>query len=79
MLFGLDKEAPDKQVIALTLYFSREMLTVIDNLGLSEEQRSKVALIIDAIQCYVEGHINKSMEQRDFRQCMMWRHSSTSH
>ena len=66
-LSGLDKEAPDKQVKALTLCFSRETLTVVDNLGLSEDQRSKATKIIDAIQRYVEGHVNESVERRNFR------------
>ena len=69
-LSGLDKEALDKQVKALTLCFSREMLTVVDNLSLFEEQRGKVAQIIEAIERYVEGHVNESVEQRNFRQRM---------
>ena len=66
-LSGLDKEAPDRQVKALTLCFSRETLTVVDNLGLSEDQRGKATKIIDAIQRYVEGHVNESVERRNFR------------
>ena len=57
-LSGLGKEAPDRQVKALTLCFSHKTLTVVDNRGLSEEQRSKVTLIIDDIQWYIEGHVN---------------------
>ena len=36
-LSGLSEEPPTKQVQALTLCFSRETLTIVDNLGLSTE------------------------------------------
>ena len=38
-LSGLSAESAAKQVQALILCFSRETVTVIDNLGLTEEQR----------------------------------------
>ena len=66
-LSGLDKEEQSKQVQALTLCFSRETLTIVENLGLTVTQRGNVKDIVDAIQRYVEGHINESVERRNFR------------
>ena len=66
-LSGLDKESQVKQVKALTLCFSRETLTIVDNLGLTAEQRGSVTSIVEAMQRYVEGHINGSVERRNFR------------
>ena len=66
-LSGLDKESQVKQVKALTLCFSRETLTIVDNLGLTAEQRGSVTSIVEAMQRYVEGHINESVERRNFR------------
>ena len=66
-LSGLSEESNDKQVKALTLCFSREILTIVQNLGLNEEERTKASLIISAIKRYVEGHINESVERRNFR------------
>lgn len=55
---------------AVTLSFLYETLTVVDNLGLSEVQRGKVIQTIDAIQWYVEGHVNESVERRNSRRCV---------
>ena len=66
-LSGLSEEPPTKQVQALTLCFSRETLTIVDNLGLSTEDLKKVTSIISAIKKYVAGHINESVERRNFR------------
>jgi len=49
-LSGLDKQSAPKQVQALTLCFSRETLTIVDNLGLTEEQRGDATCIVEAIQ-----------------------------
>ena len=38
-LSGLDDQAAEKQVQALTLSLSREMLTIVENLGLTDAQR----------------------------------------
>ena len=38
------------------------MLMIVDNLGLTPEQRSKVNTIIAAIKCHIDGHITQSME-----------------
>ena len=64
-LSGLDKETPAKQVQAC---FSCETLTIVENLGLTAEQRADVTKIVDAVQQYVEGHINESIERRNFHQ-----------
>ena len=62
-LSGLDKQAQAKQVKALTLCFSRETLTIVENLGLIETQRGSVKEIVAAIQRYVEGHISESVQR----------------
>ena len=66
-LSGLDKEIAAKQVQALTLCFSRETLTIVENLGLTAEQKSDITRTVDAIQRYVDGQINESVERRNFR------------
>ena len=66
-LSGLSAESGDKQVQALTLCFSRETLTIVQNLGLDDEERKSVTSIIGAIKRYIEGHINESVERRNFR------------
>ena len=37
------------------------MLAVVRNLGLSETQMKKLSAIIEAMQRYVDGHINETM------------------
>ena len=49
------------------LCFSRETVTIVDNLGLTDEQRRKAMAIITAIERYVQGQINESVERRNFR------------
>ena len=44
------------------------MLTVVNNLGLTEEERINWDAIIAAIKQHVDGHINESMECRELRQ-----------
>ena len=39
----------------------------MDNLRLSDEQRGKVDSIIAAIERYVQGQINETVERRNFR------------
>jgi len=63
-LSGLSGESDATQVQALTLCFLRETLTVVNNLGLSEEDRNSATAIIAAIKRHVDGHINESMERR---------------
>ena len=66
-LSGLNREAVDKQVQALTLCFARETVTIVDNLGLTRAQRESVEDTITAIQQYVDGQVNESVERRNFR------------
>ena len=54
-LSGLADEAAGKQVQALTLCFSRDALAIVQNLGLTEEQKGNAQAIIDAIQRYLKG------------------------
>ena len=61
-LSGLDKQSQAKQVQALTLCFSRETVTIINNLGLTATQKGDTKQIITAIQRYV-GHINELVER----------------
>ena len=69
-LSGLSEESAEKKVQALTLCFSRETLLIVQNLGLSDEERKNVAAIISAIKKYIDGpHINESVERRNCRRC----------
>ena len=63
-LSGLDLEDQAKQVQALTLCFSRETVTVVDNLGLTAEQRGNGTQIVRAISQYVAGQLNESVNFR---------------
>ena len=65
-LSGLDDEDQQKQVQALMLCFSRETLSIVQNLGLSETDSNRVNLIIHAIKRYVDGHVNEKVESRIF-------------
>ena len=66
-LSGLGKEAATKQVKTLTVCFLRETLAIVQNLGLTEDQMKDTGEIIDAMQRYVDGHTNETVEQRNFR------------
>ena len=61
-LSGLAKESATKQMQVLTLCFSRETLSIVQNLGLTEEQRESVDKTIRAIKRYVDGHTNETVE-----------------
>ena len=65
-LSGLVDEDSTKQVKVLTLCLSRETLAIVHNLGLSETQMKKPSAVIDALQRYVDGHINETVECRNF-------------
>lgn len=66
-LSGLSAESAEKQVQALTLCFSRDTLSIVQNLGLSDAEKEDVTAIITAIKKYIDGHINESVERRNFR------------
>ena len=57
-LSGLSGEPAEKKVQALTLYFSQETLSIVQNLGFSEAERNDTAAIISAIKKYIDAHIN---------------------
>ena len=63
-LSGLEREAPAKLVQAITLCFACETLTIVENLGLTPEQRSSITAIVSA---NVDGQVNESVERRNFR------------
>ena len=65
-LSGLASESAAKQVQALTLCFSRDTLSMVQNFGLTEEQKGSVDEIIRAIKRNVKGHINETVERRNF-------------
>ena len=48
------------------LFFQRNAIDSV-NLGLTEEQRREPQAIIEAIQQYVESHVNETEECRNFR------------
>ena len=66
-LSGLEREDAAKQVKALMLCFSREKLSIVQNLGLTEAQRKDASAIMAAIQRYIDGHVNETVERRNFR------------
>ena len=69
-LSGLAGEDAQKQVQALMLCFSRETLSIVQNLGLTEEEKKSIDSIILTIKRYVEGHVNETVERRNFRKRM---------
>ena len=62
-LSGLDQETSAKQVKAPMLCISRETLAIVQNL--TEEQMGEICAIIEAMQCYVDSHINKTVGTSD--------------
>ena len=68
ILSGLGDQTAEKQVQALTLCFSRETVTIVNNLGLTADQRGDAKEIVAEISRYVEGQTSESVERRHFRQ-----------
>ena len=64
--FWISEESAEKKVQALTLCFSQETLSIVQNLGLSGDDKKDVAAIIATIKKYIDGHINGSVERRNF-------------
>ena len=60
-VFELANVDATKQVQVLTLCLSRETVSVVHNLGLSEAQMRDVAEIIEAMRRYVNGHLNETV------------------
>ena len=65
-LSGLANKEALKQVKALSLCFWGETLSIVQNLGLTNEERKNVTVIIEALQRYVDGHLNETVEQRNY-------------
>ena len=57
-LSGLEKEEPTTQAKVLRLCFSRDTLSTVNNLGLSDSQKNNPVAIIKALRTHVEGQIN---------------------
>ena len=49
------------------MFFQRNSLSIVQNLGLSDTEKADIAAIISAIKKYIDGHINESVERRNFR------------
>lgn len=45
-------------------------MTIVNNLGLTDKQKGNAKHIVTAIQRYVEGQINESVERRNFHRCV---------
>ena len=68
ILSGLVGSEAATQVHALHFCMSRETLTIVENLGLTDAQRADQAQIIAGLKWYVQGRINETVERRNFRQ-----------
>ena len=60
-LSGLAKQELATLVQALILCFSRESVTIVENLGLTAAHRQDATQIIGTISQYVEGKKNKAV------------------
>ena len=65
-LSDLDDQTTEKQVQVLTLSFSPETLTIVENLGLTDAQHKSAKEIITTVEAYVNGQINESVERCAF-------------
>ena len=66
-LSGLAEQGAAKQVQALTLCFSRDTLSIVQNLGLTEEQRGSVENIISTVYVtwfYASEYSSHSSQQK---------------
>ncbi len=68
ILSGLADSAAPIKVHALHCCLSRDTLTIVDNLGLTEAQRGDQEQIVAALKSYVQGRVNETVERRNFRQ-----------
>ena len=69
-LSGLAEESAATKVQVLTLCLSRETLAIVNNLGLTPEQRQDASAIITAIKRHIDSHINEFVERRNLRRRM---------
>jgi len=68
-LSELVKEEPATQVKVFMLHLSRETLSIAQNLGLIENWLKESQNIISAMRACVDGHVNNTVQQRNFRRC----------
>ena len=66
-LSGLSDEEATKQADVLRLCFTRDTLTTVNNLGLTQDQENDPVAIIEALRNHVEGQLNVTVERRNFR------------
>ena len=66
-LSGLSEHSDKKQAQVFTFCFSHKTLTIVQNLGLSDNDKKKVSPIITALKRFVDGHVNETVECRNFR------------
>ena len=66
-LSGLSGESAETKVQVLTLCLSRETLAIVNNLGLTTEQKQDADAIITAIKRHIDGQVNESVERRNLR------------
>ena len=66
-LSKLAEESAVTKVQVLILCLSRETLAIVNNLGLTTEQKQDPSAIITAIKRHIDGHINESIERRNLR------------
>ena len=65
---GLAAEQADRQVKVLKMCFQGETLTIVNNLGISQEDRGDPTSIVEALKAHVEGQVNKRAERHKFHQ-----------
>ena len=65
-LSGLANQDTAQQVEALTLCFSRDTLSVVQNFGLTDKERPSEDSIVSTIKRYIVGHVNQMVERRNF-------------
>ena len=64
-----DWPVKEPQVQVLTLCLLRETLAIVNNLGLSDEQRNDVDAIISTLKRHMVCQINESVECRNLHNC----------
>jgi hypothetical protein len=63
-LSGLDGEPAVKQVQVQRMCFARSTISIVNNLGLTDEQKVDQDLIVTALRGYINGQVNQSVERR---------------
>ena len=59
-LMGLADSAPAMEVHTLQFCLSRETLTIVNNLGLTDIQKADQVHIVATLKRYVQGRINET-------------------